>query len=150
MLLNPALRGIWISWVWGQPGLQSKFQYSQSYTKKPCLKNNSNNNKCRLPLLRVWGSYIASILRDLRDKYWYQLDKQKKCIHYGSGIWDAVYQSVSSFCISEVPLHFVDVPSISSYKKWVGKSSEIYCFYKNANPFMRFYLHDLTISHLQI
>jgi hypothetical protein len=25
-------------WVRGQPGLQSEFQDSQSYTKKPCLK----------------------------------------------------------------------------------------------------------------
>jgi hypothetical protein len=25
-------------WVWGQPGLQSEFQDSQVYTKKPCLK----------------------------------------------------------------------------------------------------------------
>jgi hypothetical protein len=26
-------------WVWGQPGLQSKFQDSQGYTEKPCLEN---------------------------------------------------------------------------------------------------------------
>jgi hypothetical protein len=25
-------------WVQGQPGLQSEFQDSQSYTEKPCLK----------------------------------------------------------------------------------------------------------------
>jgi hypothetical protein len=25
-------------WVWGQPGLQRKFQDSQGYTEKPCLK----------------------------------------------------------------------------------------------------------------
>jgi hypothetical protein len=25
-------------WVWGQPGLQSEFQYSQGYTEKPCLE----------------------------------------------------------------------------------------------------------------
>ena len=31
-------------WVWGQPGLQSKFQDSQGYTEKLCLENNNNNN----------------------------------------------------------------------------------------------------------
>jgi hypothetical protein len=25
-------------WVWGQPGLQSEFQDSQSYAEKPCLE----------------------------------------------------------------------------------------------------------------
>ena len=32
-------------WVRGQAGLQSEFQDSQSYTEKPCLKNNNNKNK---------------------------------------------------------------------------------------------------------
>jgi hypothetical protein len=33
-------------WVWGQPGLQSEFQDSQSYTEKPCLKQtNKQTNK---------------------------------------------------------------------------------------------------------
>ena len=32
-------------WVRGQPGLQSEFQDSQSYTEKPCLKKNKNKNK---------------------------------------------------------------------------------------------------------
>jgi len=32
-------------WVRGQPGLQSKFQESWSYTKKPCLKQNKQTNK---------------------------------------------------------------------------------------------------------
>jgi hypothetical protein len=27
------------SLLWSQPGLQNKFQGSQSYTEKPCLKN---------------------------------------------------------------------------------------------------------------
>jgi hypothetical protein len=32
----------------GQPGLQSEFQDSQSYAKKPCLeKTNNNNNKTK-------------------------------------------------------------------------------------------------------
>ena len=33
-------------WVRGQPGLHSKFQNSQDYIEKPCLKklNNSNDN----------------------------------------------------------------------------------------------------------
>ena len=34
-------RGQWLSWVWGQPGLQTKFQDSQSYTEKSCLENQS-------------------------------------------------------------------------------------------------------------
>jgi hypothetical protein len=33
-------------WVWGKPGLQSEFQDSQGYTKKPCLeKPNQNKTK---------------------------------------------------------------------------------------------------------
>jgi hypothetical protein len=31
--------------VLGQPGLQSKFQDSQCYTEKPCLKKPKNKNK---------------------------------------------------------------------------------------------------------
>jgi hypothetical protein len=35
-------------WVWGQPGLQSKFQDSQGYTEKPCLKKQkTKQNKKR-------------------------------------------------------------------------------------------------------
>jgi hypothetical protein len=30
-------------WVWGQPGLLSKFQDSQGYTEKPCLEKQNNN-----------------------------------------------------------------------------------------------------------
>jgi hypothetical protein len=29
--------------VQGQPGLHRKFQFSQSYTERPCLKNNNKN-----------------------------------------------------------------------------------------------------------
>jgi hypothetical protein len=32
-------------WVRGQPGLQSEFQDSQSYTEKPCLKNKQTNKQ---------------------------------------------------------------------------------------------------------
>jgi hypothetical protein len=32
-------------WVQGQPGLQSEFQDSQDYTRKPCLKTNKQTNK---------------------------------------------------------------------------------------------------------
>jgi hypothetical protein len=33
-------------WIRGQPGLQSEFQDSQGYTKKPCLeKQNKQTNK---------------------------------------------------------------------------------------------------------
>ena len=31
--------------VRGQPGLQSEFQNSQSYTEKPCVQRNKNKNK---------------------------------------------------------------------------------------------------------
>ena len=52
-------------WVQGQPSLQSEFQYSQDYIKKPCLeKQKQNNNKKKkntecggtwTPLMRVVG-----------------------------------------------------------------------------------------------
>jgi hypothetical protein len=32
-------------WVRGQPGLQSAFQDSQSYSEKSCLEKNKNKNK---------------------------------------------------------------------------------------------------------
>jgi hypothetical protein len=32
-------------WVWGQPGLQSEFQDSQSYTEKPCLEKPKKKKK---------------------------------------------------------------------------------------------------------
>ena len=31
-------------WIWGQCGLQSEFQDSQSYMIRPCLKRNKHNN----------------------------------------------------------------------------------------------------------
>jgi hypothetical protein len=31
-------------WVWGQPGLQSEFQDSQSYTEKPCFQSKTKQN----------------------------------------------------------------------------------------------------------
>jgi hypothetical protein len=35
-------------WVWGQPGLQSEFQDSQSYTEEPCLqKPKTKQNKTK-------------------------------------------------------------------------------------------------------
>jgi hypothetical protein len=34
-------------WVWGQPGLQSEFQDSQGYTKKPCLEKNQKKKKLK-------------------------------------------------------------------------------------------------------
>jgi hypothetical protein len=38
---NPSTREAEESWSlnWGQPGLQNKFQVSQGYKEKPCLKN---------------------------------------------------------------------------------------------------------------
>jgi hypothetical protein len=35
-------------WVWGQPSLQSKFQDSQGYTEKPCLKETKKQNKTKI------------------------------------------------------------------------------------------------------
>jgi hypothetical protein len=32
-------------WVWGQPGLQNKFQDSQDYTEKPCLEKGKKKKK---------------------------------------------------------------------------------------------------------
>jgi hypothetical protein len=34
-------------WVWGQPGLQSEFQDSQSYTEKPCLQKQKQKIKTK-------------------------------------------------------------------------------------------------------
>jgi hypothetical protein len=38
-------------WVQGQPGLQSEFQDSQSYTEKPCLEKPLKQNKTKCPYL---------------------------------------------------------------------------------------------------
>jgi hypothetical protein len=32
-------------WVWGQPGLQSEFQDSQGYTKKPCVEEKEKKKR---------------------------------------------------------------------------------------------------------
>jgi hypothetical protein len=37
-------------WNWGQPGLQSEFQDSQSYMKKPCLNKQANKQNPNKPL----------------------------------------------------------------------------------------------------
>jgi hypothetical protein len=33
------------SWVWGELGLQSKFQDNQGHTEKPCLENQTKQGK---------------------------------------------------------------------------------------------------------
>jgi hypothetical protein len=38
-------RGRWISWVLGQPSLQTEFQDSQGYTEKPCLEKKKKKKK---------------------------------------------------------------------------------------------------------
>jgi hypothetical protein len=40
-----AKAGGFLSLIRGQPGLQSEFQDSQSYTEKPCLEKNQKQNK---------------------------------------------------------------------------------------------------------
>jgi hypothetical protein len=49
-------------WVPGQPGLQSEFQDSQSYTEKPCLEkpkeNNNNKNKNNKMLVEIFHSIV--------------------------------------------------------------------------------------------
>jgi hypothetical protein len=57
-------------WVRGQPGLQSEFQDSQSYTEKPCLKTNKQTNKqpnssCRQLVCLSDGERQLSQLRAL-------------------------------------------------------------------------------------
>ena len=42
-------RGKWDLWVWGQPGLQSEFQDSQSYTEKPCKTKQPTNQSINQP-----------------------------------------------------------------------------------------------------
>jgi hypothetical protein len=34
-------------WVWGQPGLQSEFQDSQDYTRKPCLEKQQQQQQTK-------------------------------------------------------------------------------------------------------
>jgi hypothetical protein len=42
-------------WVWGQPGLQSKFQDSQGYTEKPCLKKKKVLQVISEAYSSLWG-----------------------------------------------------------------------------------------------
>jgi hypothetical protein len=37
-------------WVQGHPGLQSEFQDSQSYTEKPCLQKNKQQQQKQTPV----------------------------------------------------------------------------------------------------
>jgi hypothetical protein len=41
-------------WDWGQPGLQSEFQDSQSYTEKPCLEKPTTTTKNQ----KVYGLFF--------------------------------------------------------------------------------------------
>ena len=43
-----------VFWVRGQPGLQSEFQDSQGYTKKPCLKTKQNKTKQKQQKKALW------------------------------------------------------------------------------------------------
>jgi hypothetical protein len=49
-------------WVWGKPGLQSEFQYSQGYTEKPCLKkqNKTKQNKTKKEFVHLaWDAFVS-------------------------------------------------------------------------------------------
>jgi hypothetical protein len=52
-------------WVWGQPGLQSKFQDSQGYTEKPCLEKPKKKKKYLELRKRVRLELIPSILKNV-------------------------------------------------------------------------------------
>ena len=65
------------TWVLGQPGLQSKFQDSQSYTEKPCLnpaipqKTNQKKNKQKINFtLAVHSIYILFTPDDFYRSLW--------------------------------------------------------------------------------
>jgi hypothetical protein len=55
-------------WVWGQPGLQIKFQDRESYVEKPCLKNKQtksafgNQSGIKLKMI-IPSDLVASFLR---------------------------------------------------------------------------------------
>jgi hypothetical protein len=51
-------------WVQGQPGLQSEFQDSQSYTEEPCLekpKKKKKKKKKKKPHFIVFKSYFLFV-----------------------------------------------------------------------------------------
>jgi hypothetical protein len=51
-------------WVWGQLGLQNKFQDSQGYTEKPCLKKTNKQKKS------MWDNYILSPLCEFLSNFY--------------------------------------------------------------------------------
>ena len=48
----------WCQWVGVQPGLQNKFQDSQRYTKKPCLKKQTNTTN-RMACPEIQGVFVG-------------------------------------------------------------------------------------------
>ena len=51
-------------WIWSQPGLQSKFQDSQGYTEKSCLKKPKQTNKQTKSFKKL---SLVSLSRDWKE-----------------------------------------------------------------------------------
>jgi hypothetical protein len=54
-------------WVQGQPGLQSEFQDSQSYTEKPCVKKPKEKKKKKIQVAGL-GALSSEVYSKLKFK----------------------------------------------------------------------------------
>jgi hypothetical protein len=56
-------------WVWGQPGLQSEFQYSQGCTEKPFLEKAKKKKKKKFRWLSQWlGGWVKALAMKAGDR----------------------------------------------------------------------------------
>ena len=56
-------------WAWGQPGLQSKFQDSQSYTEKPCSKNKTIIKTKERKSIKICERFLLPNLASWRTRF---------------------------------------------------------------------------------
>jgi hypothetical protein len=97
-------------WVWGQPGLQSKFQNSQGYTEKPCLEPpclsqgfyscTSIMTKKQIGEERIYSPYISTLL----------------FITKGSRDWNSSRSKSRNWCRGHGWMFFTGLLSLISYR----------------------------------
>jgi hypothetical protein len=109
-------------WVRGQPGLQSEFQGSQSYTEKPCLKkpkqtnkqtNKQKNNSTSINTPKLFPKDSARQRCPRAEEHWrYYLKKawvpSSHCYRHKRPCWGLWI-----------------LPSLSGYENWIHKTEAL-------------------------
>jgi hypothetical protein len=120
-------------WVRGQPGLQSEFQDSQSYTEKPCLEN-KNNKKTNKQLTIVETRYF----QEDSTGNWTDIDNRYVHIFYKLCIFYVHHTQICEcvcMCLLSLPFCFIYLllsltMVLFAGELWIAPQTSFYKCYK--------------------